>query len=425
MAKRNRIIIIAPFWRNRQYVGAHRIDRFVRWLSEKGVEIILVRAGRRNKVRDMPWGEEITVRDPLGLHEEPGEDGTYVPSARFFDRLRRYLVFNVFQFLFNPDPLVVWAVRAARNPLVRERMKDAAWVLASSPLESSHVASLILAEDFDKELIVDMRDGWLDEPLKRYLERPGLRARRESALESRILRRANRIFVTSAEWKTLLETRLPFTAGKTAVLTNAYPVERTPSVSVAAGRSYNEITLVYTGRLFDAGARPGFLPEYLLRPLVETPPPTGFRGGEILLYGSHRRGDLKKVASWKPALAAAGWSIEARPHLRREQALDQIRRAHGLLLLAACHACIPSKIFEYLPAGRPILAAAAEGNAVWNICERLPQVFLLDYSRPRQWASIIGGFLAACAAPEHPFVAPEEFSEKTTSKIFLDYLRIE
>ena len=70
-AKGGTVLIVAPFWRHAPHVGIHRVERFVRWLHESGVRIVLVRAGGTENVTATEWGTEITVRDPIGLYRDP------------------------------------------------------------------------------------------------------------------------------------------------------------------------------------------------------------------------------------------------------------------------------------------------------------------------------------------------------------------
>jgi len=81
------------------------------------------------------------------------------------NKFRRALVY----WLFNPDPTVVWARARPSTPLYcghgRHRL-----ILSSSPPESAHVGAWLLSQyRTGVPHIVDMRDGWLDEPLKPLL----------------------------------------------------------------------------------------------------------------------------------------------------------------------------------------------------------------------------------------------------------------
>ena len=66
------VMLVAPFWHTPHHVGVHRMGRFVRWLHGRGVRIVMVTAGHRDEVVETPWGEELRVRDPLGLYGRKG-----------------------------------------------------------------------------------------------------------------------------------------------------------------------------------------------------------------------------------------------------------------------------------------------------------------------------------------------------------------
>ncbi len=68
-------MIIAPFWGHTPHLGNIRVDRFIRWLSDQDVYIILVRAGLVDEKQETAWGLEITIRDPLGKWGKPEAGG--------------------------------------------------------------------------------------------------------------------------------------------------------------------------------------------------------------------------------------------------------------------------------------------------------------------------------------------------------------
>ena len=416
MSNNFKVIIVAPFWRNPPHVGIYRIDRFVRWLSTQGVNITLVRAGSTDQVQQMSWGVEVTVRDPLELYGDPVAGGGYTTPTRRPNRLRRFAAY----LLFNPDPTVVWAKRAAYHPLVLEHGQGATCVLSSNPPESSHVASSLLAKQLQTDLIVDMRDGWLDEPLKPLLQHFRWQRWREGRLETPILRQAKHIFVSSVVWKDLLENRLPFTKGKTTVLTNGYPPESLrPAPTGKKCTAFNRITLLYAGQF--TGSRNTRKVQYLLKPLLEGIQCSQSKG-DVVLLGNLEEDDLTEVNHWKPQLEALGWSVVVQSSVPRLELLERLHQADGLLLLSVSPATIPSKLFEYLTSGRPILCLTPEGSALWQLGESLPQVFLLDDSQHQKVASIVKDFLAVCVVENLHYEIPPDFTEESLSKIFLQDL---
>lgn len=404
----NKAVIFAPFWRHARHVGNYRVDRFVRWLAAEGIYVVLVRAGSVTGQRSTEWGVELTVRDPIGLYRDSVPGVTPVKSRRP-NRLRRMLV----RWLFNPDPGVLWARVAAKNPTVLEHAAGASFVISSSPPESAHIGASALAKNLKAKLIIDMRDGWLDEPLKPLLRNSRLQRWRESRLESSILQQAKRIFVTTPIWKSLLGDRLPCTQDKTIVLTNGYPPEGLLNSSHARIRSSNEpLRLVHAGRF--TGSSLSRKVNYLLAPLMLG---LDHVEGVVTLVGGLEEVDIEEINKWIPRFKSKGWTIEVKDAVPRDEMMSLLNEADGLLLLSASHAAIPSKLFEYLSLGKPIFSATLQSSAVWDVGASLEQLFLTDYQNADELVS--RSFISASAMIEKNYKIPDQFSEEVLSKIFL------
>lgn len=395
-------VIFAPFWRQAGHVGNNRVDRFVRWLAEDGFHVVIIRAGSVDGRREETWDTEITVRDPLGLYRDASTTGVQ-PLARKPNKLRRTLSY----WLFNPDPSVVWAREAARHSSVLETVAGATFILSSSPPESAHVGAWKLSRRLGLPHIVDMRDGWLDEPLKPLLHTSAFKRWQEGRLEAHILNDANAILVTSGVWQELLCKRLPHLSDKVTVLTNGYPppmpiLERAEAEKKRAG-----LVLVHAGRFL--GSSLSRSPDLILQPLLE-----GIKqqagSGTIKLIGSLSADELEIIETFAEVFAGQGWRIECPGSLPRHELLKLLPQADGLLLLSASYAAIPSKLFEYISTGRPMLVVTERGSATWRICEKLPQAFLVvkesDNCNP-----VVSTFFEEAKHPSISWLCPEEFSE--------------
>lgn len=403
-------VIYAPFWRQAGHVGNYRIDRFIRWLATGGFYVVLVRAGSVTGQREEPWGIEITVQDPLGLYRDVVV-GSVPVKARRPNKLRRLLAY----WLFNPDPGILWARMAARNSAVLQHAEGASFVLSSSPPESAHIGAAILARKLKTKLIIDMRDGWLDEPLKPLLRNSRLQRWREARLEKATLQQAGKIFVTSSVWKSLLVDRLSFTQDKTEVLSNSFPPEGMFNIKQSRKRSANApLRLVHAGRF--TGSSLSRKISYLLEPLLIGLDDTGIHG-VITLLGSLEATDLEEAKRWQPQFESKGWVIEFKEAVPREEMMSILQQADGLLLLSASQAAIPSKLFEYLTLGKPIFTVTPQSSGVWVMGETLEQLFLTDYSNPDK--QIAQSFLAASQKLTYNYKVPAQFHEKKLSKIFL------
>lgn len=407
-------IIFAPFWRQEGHVGNNRVDRFVRWLSEDGYTVVIVRAGSADGARQEHWGQEITVRDRMGLYRDALPGAAEVGLPRKPNKFRRALAY----WIFNPDPTVFWARAAANQPAVLQALDGAAFILSSSPPESAHVGAWLLSRRSGVPHIVDMRDGWLDEPLKPILHSSALRRWLEGRMEARILRDAKAIQVTSDVWQELLCKRMPDLLDKVQVLTNGYPQHMPEPLSRLPKAPDEELVLIHAGRFL--GSSLARSPALLLAPLLQnlSKPPTK---GVIQLIGSLSDYELKLIAPFKPEFQKIGWRIECPGRIPRDELLKLLPQADGLLLLSASNAAIPSKLFEYIPAGRPVFVVTEMGSAVWNTCENLPQVHLKILGMENQDFKV--NFKNSFFFSEQSF-APLEFSEKQLCKKFLNMISI-
>ena len=390
-------------------MGNYRVDRFVRWLASAGFHVVLVRSGSAAGREAAPWGTEITVRNPFTFSRNAVPGGVQVKTRR--PKLLRTLAFR----FLSPDPGILWARIAAQTPAVLEQAAGASLALSSSPPESSHIGAANLARKLGAKLIVDMRDGWLDDPLSPYLRNSKLRQWREGQLEKAILKQADKIFVTSPAWKELLVNRLPFAQDKTVTLTNGYPPESLLDSTKTRKLSPDEpIRLVHAGRFTGSmlTRHVSFLFQSLWGGISETA-----ANGTVILLGELTPDDLAEVAAWRNRFSSQGWSIATKASVPRPEMMALLHQADGLLLLAEKQAAIPAKFYEYLVTGKPIFAATLAGSAVWQIGAQLPQLFLSDYTHPNKEATL--SFLAACGNTENPYEIPPQFSEEALSRIFL------
>ena len=409
-------LLITPFWRRPNHLSAVRTERFIRWLKRDGWEIVLVRAGETDQAYEQPWGVEIGIRDPLGLHPERQETSAQQATKQYSRSTQLAAAL-----LFNPDPGILWTRRAANHPLVLEHGKDADIVLSSSPPESAHLCAENLAKQLNAKLVVDMRDGWLDEPLKPLLQTSQLQRTREGRLERRILRQADKIFVTSDVWQELLTARLPFTGEKVVVLTNGYPYPE-PDITATSNRESKEpLSLLYAGKL--SLSRSTQKASLLLAPLL-----AGMRrfekAGRIEFMGEMAASDLEELDSWKPRFAETGWSLTVSSAVPRDEVQAKLNKADGLLLLCEAQAAVPAKIYEYLAAAKPLFAVSPKGSAVARMGTGLPHFFHVASNQREDSENLAAQrFLEACKDRQTGFPVPDRYTDQHLSEIFLTHVR--
>lgn len=365
------LILLAPWWLDDRHVGNRRLRRHVRWLSDDGWKTTVICAGPEFQLRENGPVTELVLPDPLKIH------GPAVPEAapaRRPSTLRRWLAYA----LLVPDPAIVWTRAAVRHPIVRHRCRTADLITASSPPEAPFLGALSLARRYRTPFWMDMRDGWLDEPLKPLLRRHAWQRWRERRLESACLRGARRITVTSEAWRSMLVDRYPDIGPNIHVVTNAAPDANFEPHPAPAG-------IAYAGRFGSSR------PERSIRTLAAVVP-------ELDVIGDLTAPEIDDVRR-------LGWPVKpARP----SEELPQVLSGYGgLALLSESTGSIPAKFYEYLSAGRPILAVCPTESAAWTACADVPHAYRVDPAAPDP--SVLSAFHEASRQPgRHP--VPVRFS---------------
>ena len=388
------------------------MERFVRWLAEDGYQVIVIRGGSADGEQQMAWGIEYTVRDPAGIYRDNvAASGFAAQGGKSWKKWLKAIGHR----LLNPDPSIIWARRAMHHPRVQERVQGASFILSSSPPESPHVGANYLARKFAIPHIVDMRDGWLDEPLKPLLKTSALRRWQEGRLEARILEHASAILVTSAAWKQHLCTRFPSFNSKVVEITNGYPASQPPSIPPAAGQP---LILMHTGRFSASDSRR--TPEAVLLPLLDALQGRT-QAGQIRLIGALSPEENRRIDGMEREFAKHQWKIERTGNIPRAELLQELTQAHGLLLVSSSQAALPSKLFEYIPTRRPILAVTEASSATAQLCRDLPQAFVVEPGQPD--IAVIRAFLAAGSQTNPPASVPEQYGEPALRETLRSVIR--
>jgi hypothetical protein len=118
--------------------------------------------------------------------------------------------------------------------------------------------------------------------------------------------------------------------------------------------------------------------ELLLQPLLLAAKSAGPQlRARVLLLGDLHPAESAQLSNWQRRFAEADWQLQHERSLPQEIYFRRLSEQHGLLLLSASMGALPSKLFEYLALGRPILAVAPPGSAVWKEAERCPAIVRL------------------------------------------------
>jgi glycosyltransferase involved in cell wall biosynthesis len=338
--------------------GGHRWALMGRWLRTLGYEVVTVTSAAHGGLPEDRSTDTHRVGDLASsptlrsLLRRPAIDSSELvaasPSRLFTD-------------LIVPDGnLATWvpgALRAARR-LIREQDFDC--IVTTGPPHSTHLIGLLLGKS-RPAWIADFRDGWRYEPL-----RPPwpvrVQERLDAALERRVVTRAEGVIGVTRPIAQDIHSRLGVDA---AYIANGWDPgwkEGVADVDVPWLEA-NVVNIVHTGTLGSGAWRDPAPLFAALRHLVAEHP-VAARRLRLVLAG-HLDADLEKLIE-----NVDGDLVRHLGRLPREEALALQRHSDALLLLTSSNhvSHATGKLFEYLAAGRPIIALA-KGNEAARIVE--------------------------------------------------------
>jgi len=251
-----------------------------------------------------------------------------------------------------PDRHVSWVLGGVVQglALIRRFRPDALW--STYPIASAQLIGATLARLSGLPWVADLRDSMTEDA---YPHDPVQRAS-FLKLERRVVTQAARVVFTTPGARAMYAARYPgVPAARWAVIENGYDEENFARARGRAAPPRHDrarVRLVHSGVLYpsERDPRPFFdaLAALKARGVVDAQ-----RLRVVLRYTGHD--ELHRAEIGRRGLDDL---VELAPPVPYEAALAEQLAADGLLLFQAanCNHQIPAKLYEYLRAGRPILA---------------------------------------------------------------------
>jgi glycosyltransferase involved in cell wall biosynthesis len=354
-----RLLVATYYFPPDQSVGSRRWDAMAAWLRHLGHEVtVLTTRAWGIPMVDEAWivrtGDLVasrTLRRLLARPSLPAAGKGIVPEKQAPLVLTEIVV---------PDGyLLSWvlaAVPVARR-LIRDRAIDC--LVTSGPPQSTHVLGLLLGRS-RPAWIADFRDGWRHEMLREPWPTKA-QERIDATLERRVVAAADRVVGVTRPIAEDFSARL----GSRAVhIPNGWDPRIDAGLSdqerPALDRGF--VNVVHTGRLSGFRGRDP-KPLFDAIDLLRQSHPEAAARLRIVLAGRLDAAETEMLDRLQPSA-----TIVHLGYLDRNAAAAIQRDADALLLLTSLgHASVATgKLFEYLTAGRPIIALA-EGNEAARI----------------------------------------------------------
>ena len=359
-----RLLLISYSYPPRRDIGAVRPGGLAKYLPQFGWEPIILTpklpAGRRPAAEVIETGYQDVLgswkarfgMDPTqGLHEQLKLPQSSTPAS---DLRHSRAVYWLKSWLTYPDRTKGWLpfARKAIQELAQQGNVDV--ILSTAPPITSHLLGLEAKRILRRPWVADCRDMWVP-------ARSGSRLLRRlvGSLERKTLRKADALVTVSLPWAEHFRQRYP--SKPVTAITNGFDPEEFPGTG---GDLTKTFSITYTGNLYLGWRNPNLLFETLAELLQEGTLPKDqvrlrfFCPQDPWLTAAIQRYGLQEVAE------VNGW-------VPREASLQHQRESQILLLLSLnvpiYSGGIPGKLFEYLAAGRPILAFGGQRGVVEQI----------------------------------------------------------
>ena len=237
-------------------------------------------------------------------------------------------------------------------------------VLASGPPFFVFVAAMFTARHFNVPLVLDYRDEWTECPFD-FVDKSG----NDLWWERRCLRSAAAVvFVTQSLRQHALKTFPELAAERTHHLANGWEAQdfdsRSPDAPGAVAAGHRVLSLAHIGNL--AGHTP---PHAFLRTLdaLVRDDPAWKQRLQVQLIGRRSPDADAAIRSF-----AHGGLLQVVDHVSKREASARMQAADALLIISIpeLDRSLPSKLIDYIAAGRPVLIFGSPGESS-ELVERL------------------------------------------------------
>ena len=263
-----------------------------------------------------------------------------------------------------PDDKQMWipAAVAIGAKIVRDHNVEA--LLTTGPPMSCHVIGWLLKAVTGRRWIADFRDPWVLHREGSLVPSTAFSRAAEAWLEQKTMLHADSVVFTTDRMQAYAHQRYPFLTSKTAVILNGYDPSDFNGRPIDGCRSDRDIfTLTHTGTIYQKRSA-----ELLLRCL-----------SDLIHAGKIPRARVRvNFVGFTPTVRERATQLDLADvvtvidFMKYEECVDLLHRSDVLLLFAQGQPLqIPTKLYDYIAVGKPILVFAEDGATV-DLASRLP-----------------------------------------------------
>ena len=360
-----KVLIITYYFPPAGGPGVQRWLKFVKYLPDFGFQpVVYIPENPTYPIVDEALVSEISdkaiiirkkILEPYGLASVFSKNKTkkissgIIPGKKKQSFLEKFFLW-IRGNLFIPDARVLWvkpSVAFLEKYIAENNIET---IITSGPPHSLHLIGLQLKDKLKINWIADFRDPWTTIGYHKSLRLSDSAAKKHKDLESKVLKTADRILVTSKTTKTEFQT---LTSKPIDVITNGYDVE-----NIVKPPLDSKFSMAHIGS-FLSDRNPRILWKSLKELTKENP--DFAKDFELKLIGAVSKEILDAIDEFKLAKY-----VNNLGYVSHKEAIAHQRKSQVLLLIEInseeTKSIIPGKLFEYMVSERPILAIGPQDS---------------------------------------------------------------
>jgi hypothetical protein len=351
MTARLPLLIVSYHFAPSPLVGAKRFSFLTREFTRQGYDVHVI----TNEIRDSAHGREDRSLPMHGTVHRVADPSEFL-GLKGKSRGWRRPVNSILRRLLAPVGVdYFWANAACDTALAIARRLPPGVVIATSPPHAALLAGARIARQLGWPLVLDYRDPWSAYDWPEW-HRGGLTQSLGRHIEGRLIARSSARVLNTPNMRQWFERIFPSAPhSRNFVIPNGFdavPLQAEPDSTgtlriVHAGEIYGSRTLVPLLRAIESLSR-----RHPARPI------------RLTTYGALPSAERQRIRA-----ARLDAYVEERARIPFAALFPELQRAHLLLAVVSEHMTYstPYKVYDYMAAGRPILALAPPDAALHDL----------------------------------------------------------